>query len=378
MTGPGSIDRIVELVLDSGAQRAMLISGRTSFEASGAARILPSLEHAATLVHWNAHGSNPTAEEVAAGLAAAASHRADLIIGVGGGSTLDIAKLVAALGSIDDGSDVERVARFIETNEVLGPRGIGLILAPTTSGSGAQVTHFATVYVGDIKHSVAGAGLLPDRIVLDPILAMSGGVEQRAASGADALAHAVESMWAVNGDERSRGDAESALHLILPALVDFTYHPDVGTAQAMAAGSQLAGSAINRSRTTVPHALSYALTQKTGLAHGHAVAHTLPAILSRHLAAGSTDLVGVTSVEHRRNMDRLLDALEVSDGESAVIRVEAVIRHLGLRDPESSRHDLIAANVDELAHGIDPVRMKNNPVLFSHADLRAALLEGLR
>ena len=376
VTGHGAIARLPELVAGTGGRRVLLVCGRSSFEASGASRILPTLERSVALRRWDGHGPNPTAEDIAAGLAAAAEHRPDIIVGVGGGSTLDTAKLVAALSAVDDGADVGRVARRIEGAVATDARDVGLVLAPTTSGSGAQVTHFATVYVGATKHSVIGAALLPDRIVLDPALAMSGTVEQRAASGADALAQAIESMWAVGGEARSRDDAEAAIHLLLPALVAFAHDPDPRTAEAMAAGSQLAGEAINRSRTTIPHALSYALTQQVGLVHGHAVAHTLPAVLARHLTADRTTIVGVTSTEHRRNMGRLLDALEAVDPDDAVLRVETIVRNLGLRDPGLSEHATIRAQVDALARSIDPVRTGNNPVRLSHADLRDVLLEG--
>ena len=376
VAGPGEVERLPDLVRAMGATRALLVCGRTSFAASGAARVLPALERTVALRRWDEHRPNPTAEDVAAGLNVAAAHRPDLIIGVGGGSTLDIAKLVAALSAVEDGSDVERVARRIKGHVATDARLVGLVLVPTTSGSGAQVTHFATVYVGTTKHSVAGAALLPDRIVLDPALAMSGTVEQRAASGADALAQAIESMWAVRGDDRSREYAEAAIRLLLPAVVAFAHVPDLANAAAMATGSQLAGEAINRSRTTLPHALSYAITQHVGLAHGHAVAHTLPAVLARHLAADAVKLAEVTLAEHRRNMGRLVDALGVNDGDEAVVRVETIVRDLGLRDPAGACHAAIVAKVEMLARSVDPIRIGNNPVRVGLTDLRAILLEG--
>lgn len=378
VVGHGSIDRLPELLREAGARRVLLIHGRTSLEASGAARVLPELERDVALRRWAEHQPNPTVEDVTAGLAVARAHAPDLIVGIGGGSTLDTAKIVAAFTAVDDGSDVGRVARRIEEQAAAATRDVGLMLVPTTSGSGAQVTHFATVYVGTTKHSVAGAALLPDRIVLDPALAMSGSAHHRAASGIDALAQAIESLWAVGGDATSRADAVAAIRMLLPALVRFTHAPDDADAEAMATGSQLAGVAINRSRTTVPHALSYALTQQVGLAHGHAVAHTLPAVLARHLAADAADIVGIGVSEHRRNMDRLLDTLDVRDADEAVARVESIVRDLGLRDPERSAHPAIVDRVDDLARSIDPVRTGNNPVAFTHDELRAILLEGTR
>lgn len=377
LIGSGAIDRLPELVNATGAKRALLVCGRTSLEKSGAARILPALGFSVALRRWDQHRPNPTAEHLAAGLAVATAHRPDVILGIGGGSTLDMAKLIAALASREDGSDIGRLSRMIESHEVAGPREAGLILAPTTSGSGAQATHFATVYVETVKHSVSGEALLPDRVILDPNLTMSGTEYQRAVSGIDALAQAIESLWALDGDDRSRKDAEAAIGLLLPALVDFARHPNLSTADAMAKGSHLAGVAINRSRTTLPHALSYALTQCVGLPHGHAVAHTLPAIISRHLTADSDAIVGARVADHRRNMDRLREALNVADDDAAVSRVEGLIRDLGLRDPQRSAHAAIVAQVGELARSMDPVRSRNNPVRLDLEDLRAVLLEGI-
>lgn len=376
ITGLGAINQLPRLLLSSGARRVLLVCGQTSFEASGAARILPALERAFALRRWDEHRPNPTGDDIAFGLRVAAEHRPDVVVGIGGGSTLDTAKLVTALLATEDGSDVGRVKRRIKKLEVAEDRAVGLILAPTTSGSGAQVTHFATVYLDKAKCSVFGAALLPDRIVLDPELSMSGTSYQRAVSGVDALAQAIESMWAVGGDERSRGNAEAAIRLLHPALVSFSHEPDTRTAQAMAKGSQLAGLAINRSRTTLPHALSYALTQQAGLAHGHAVAHTLPAVFARHFTAQPTDLTGVTPREHRRNMARLRDALGVADAEGAIELITAIISDLGLRNPERSLHTVITSKLYEVAQNVDQARARNNPVRFNHANLRLILLEG--
>lgn len=377
VAGPGAIEQLSGIVQDMGAQRALLVCGRTSFEASGASRILPHLERAVSVRRWDGHRPNPTAVDVAAGLRSAARHRPDVIIGVGGGSSLDIAKIIAALIAVAGGDDVAEVERRIQGKRPIVARQIGLILAPTTSGSGAQATHFATVYVGATKHSVAGPALVPDRVILDPELAMSGSSYQRAVSGIDALAQAIESMWAVDGDRHSRDHAHAAIRLLLPSIVAFAQEPGMATAHAMSTGSQLAGEAINRSRTTLPHALSYSLTQRVGLPHGHAVAHTLPAIFERHIDARPTQLVGVTPTEHAHNMGRLFDALEVTDGDEGIVRIEAIVRRLGLRDPDRSRTTAIRADIDTLSRSIDPIRASNNPVRFSQTDVRAVLLSSL-
>jgi alcohol dehydrogenase class IV len=377
VSGHGSIDRLPALVQDSGASRLLVICGATSFAASGAARILPVLQQHADIRTWDDHRPNPTLDDVLAGLHVAYDHRAEVIIGVGGGSTLDIAKVVAALHDPDQAPDRSDVARRLISQHVTGSRLVGLILAPTTSGSGAQATHFATIYLSGNKHSVVGSALLPDTVILDPALAMSGSAYQRACSGIDALAQAVESLWAVSADARSRSLAQSAIELILPSIISFVEHPDATNAEGMAKGSHLAGQAINHSRTTVPHALSYAITQIVGLPHGHAVAHTLPAVFERHIRAKHGFDSGVSRAEHEHTMGRLVDLFGGGDADAAVDRIEQLVHHLGLRDPQRSNHEEIANNLDALTSGVDAARSNNNPLRFTDEDLRAILCHGL-
>src|SRR5690606_31263398 len=129
-------------------------------------------------------------------------------------------------------------------------RSLSMILAPTTSGSGSEATRFAVVYIGSDKHSIAGDAMLPDAVILDPVLTMSASPYQRATSGIDAVAQATESLWAAGADDTSRTFARDALRVLIPALPRFVDSADGQAAADMAEGSHLAGRAIDISRTT--------------------------------------------------------------------------------------------------------------------------------
>jgi alcohol dehydrogenase class IV len=202
---------------------------------------------------------------------------------------------------------------------------------------------------------------------------MSASPYQRACSGIDALAQAIESMWAVGADDRSRGMAASAIDVLLPNLVPFVEAPDATNADAMATGSQLAGQAIHISRTTVPHALSYAITQTTGLPHGHAVSHTLPAVFDRHLRGVAALAPGISPRRHERTMQWLVQTLGHGDAAAAVGHLEGIVRRVGLREPASSCHAMIAHHSRHIAGSIDPSRSGNNPVVFTPEELREIL-----
>jgi len=250
-----------------------------------------------------------------------------------------------------------------------------LVLAPTTSGSGSECTHFAVVYIGEEKFSVAGPVLRPDVAILDPALTLSGSRYQRATSGMDAVAQAIESLWAVGATDESRRWARHALRLLLPAIETYVNEPDDRSARAMAIGSHLAGRAIDISRTTAAHALSYGITKRFGLSHGHAVALTLGSFIELHGTASRDRLhPGICGSTHEAVMQTVVESLGATGPRAARERLESLCRRIGLElglPDRGQRREEVAAS---LARSVNVERLNNNPVRLSHADLVAVLL----
>src|SRR5699024_1895 len=121
-----------------GARRVLLVCGRRSFEASGAATMLPQLQQVAQVRRWSDFSPNPDAADVARGVAEVAAFNPDLVLAVGGGSAMDMAKLLCAYAGRN-----EPVTDLIRAGATITARSLGLVLAPTTSGSGSEATHFA-------------------------------------------------------------------------------------------------------------------------------------------------------------------------------------------------------------------------------------------
>ncbi len=132
--------------------------------------MLPRLRAVADVSIFDDFAPNTDANDLLVGLRLIDQHPVDAVLGIGGGSALDMAKLFTVYSGIT-GADALRTA--IESHSI-HDRASGLVLAPTTSGSGSEATHFAVVYVGDTKYSIADPQLRPDHIVLDPMLAISG------------------------------------------------------------------------------------------------------------------------------------------------------------------------------------------------------------
>ncbi|WP_199044038.1 phosphonoacetaldehyde reductase [Glycomyces salinus] len=371
--GSGAIELAGVIAGELDARRVLLVRGKRSFTASGAHRLLPGLEQVAKVEQWSDFAPNTDAADLEVGLRLVERFDPDLILAVGGGSAMDMAKLLCAYRGTVDG---EAVRERIRAGATVAQRSTRLVLAPTTSGSGAEATHFAVVYIGDQKFSIAGPEMLPDTVVLDPALTVSGSPYQRATSGIDAVAQAVESLWAKAATAQSRSFARAALRLLLPAIESFTTGPDLRSARAMSLGAHLAGRAIDLSKTTAAHAMSYGITKRHGLSHGHAVGVTLGSFMEVHADPGPGRLqAGLAPETHGAAMREILTAFGAADGAEARVRFVDLMRNLGLETSlDKAGADTREAR-ESLAAGVNVERLGNNPVRFTTGELAQLLLD---
>lgn len=350
--GPGALGDLPRIVQDLGLGRVLLVTGKASFAASGGAEVLPGLSAVSTVETWSAFSPNPEIEDVIAGSRIVQSFRPDGIVAIGGGSVLDMAKLLAVLGD----KDPEQLRACVRTNDV-PHRARGLILVPTTSGSGSEATHFAVAYIGPEKFSVAGAAMLPDFVILDPVLTESASRFQKATSVIDAIAQAVESHWARAATVESRSFAQAALTDLLPAAPGFLDGDRAATVLA-ARGSYLAGRAIDLSKTTGAHALAYGLTTRHGISHGHAVSTTLGAFARLHAAAAST---GQGSADLRQDMESIARLVGADGTEQIGDRLDAIAVELGL-ELKLGALGVPRADLAPMAGAVNAERLGNNPI----------------
>ena len=363
--GPGALGQIPQILHTLRAERVLVLTGRRSFTSTGAASLLPVLREEFEVYRWSDFSPDVDSEELAEGVLLATRHQPDTILAIGGGSVLDMAKLLAAF----TGTDPRSVEQTVAQGGRAETRQVRLVLAPTTSGSGAEATHFAVVYIGTEKHSFGGPAMRADAIVLDPELTVTSSPYQRACSGIDALAQAIESLWAVGATARSRRLARQALLHLVPHIERFVNDADEPSARGMTIGSHLAGRAIDLSRTTGPHALAYHLTKHYGVPHGHAVAMTLGAFLIEHLAEEAPLAQGVNRRSHAEAM-REIDAALERFGPGPLderwrrlcsgIGLDLDLVRLGLDDVDRRQRFAASANVE---------RLGNNPVVLGAAGI---------
>ena len=355
--GVGAAERLNEVVGHL-PNRLLAITGRQSFFTSGATALLDSLSDSVDVCQWSDFETNANIADLRRGLEVARSYKPDMVIGVGGGSAMDMAKLV--VGYLDVNSPVEHEIRSGRTIDTTSRP---LVLVPTTSGSGSEATHFAVVYIGDTKYSVAGSGLYASNVILDPSLTVSGSSHQRATSGIDAICQSIESMWARGATAHSRRLARHALGLMLPTVTPYVRDGDMNSARAMAIGSHLSGRAIDISKTTGAHALSYYLTKHFGIPHGHAVAVTLGGFIHEHHRSvesqSGDEFNGV-----RRALDTLQALFAVSSRNEIAGAFDRLVDDLGLQRPPWGDISIDAV-IDDWAGSVNAQRMLNNPVDIS-------------
>lgn len=222
--------------------------------------------------------ADPPEAVVLAAVEQARAQRAELIVGFGGGSSMDVAKLVALLAHPECR---QTLAELYGVGNARGRR-LPLILVPTTAGTGSEVTPIAIVTTGETsKQGVVSPLLLPDLALLDAELTLGLPAAVTAATGIDAMVHAIEAYTSrLRKNPLSDLLAREALRL-LATHFDTAVHDgrNLAARQAMLLGACLAGQAFANAPVAAVHALAYPLGGHCHIPHGLANALVLPHVL---------------------------------------------------------------------------------------------------
>ena len=345
-----------------------LVTGKSSFSACGAEKALVPLLQDKRVTRFSDFRVNPKLEDVKRGIDLYNEGGYDLIIAVGGGTVMDTAKLIKALAGQEHAPE-----SYIRAENVLEASSIPLVAVPTTSGSGSEATHFAVVYIDNKKFSLAHQSLLPEHTVLDPGLTLTLSPYMTACTGLDALCQGVESFWSVNSTPESRIDSRTAVKKVLGNLIPAVKTPDMDNRREMAEAAYLAGKAINVTKTTAPHAFSYFMTSRYGLAHGHAAALTLGQFVKWNYPDEGKELTDSRGRDFLKEvMDEILSLFGVSNASEAAEKVSCLIRECDLEDALEN----VVRDSEEIGLFFDSVnleRLANNPVRIEAGAIRKLL-----
>jgi phosphonate metabolism-associated iron-containing alcohol dehydrogenase len=197
------------------------------------------------------------------------------VLAIGGGSVIDTAKVFSAMLSFPKQS-LEQLL----TSDTLSCK-VNLIAVPTTAGTGAEVTLFATVWDSVENKKFSLYGVKPTSAILDPALTLTLPYSETLYPALDALSHSLESVWNKNKTATSEHYALDAIDEICEVLPIVLVEPNNAQARRrLQYASTLAGLAISINRTALAHAISYPLTSKYAVPHGLACSFTLQAIVN--------------------------------------------------------------------------------------------------
>ncbi|MEX0645783.1 MAG: iron-containing alcohol dehydrogenase, partial [Parvularculaceae bacterium] len=250
----GAVARLGEIVAGR-MKRPIVVTDKFLLDAGLVAPALKSLEAAGMSPFvYSDCASDPPAPVVRKAVAAAREAKADGIIGLGGGSPMDTAKVVAVL--MNSGQTLEDIYGM---DKVAGPRP-PMVMIPTTAGTGSEVTNISVVTTeDDQKMGILGDQLYADIAILDASLTLGLPRETTAATGIDAMVHAIEAYTSkIKKNPVSDALAKEALRLLAGNIVKACTKPDdLSAREAMLLGAMLAGQAFSNAPVAAVHAMAY-------------------------------------------------------------------------------------------------------------------------
>ncbi len=295
--GEGSTEQLVAHIVRGGHKKILLVTDKPLVELGLAGRVVEAVKsRGAQVVIYDGVLPDPTVEVVTAGLHSYQQHECDAVVALGGGSSIDTAKTVAAAAT---NGGVEAVMGLFKIK--IAP--VPLFAIPTTSGTGSEASWFAVVS-DTHTHQKTGIGapaLLPKATALDASLMTGLPKSITAATGMDALTHAIETFIAPAANDEVRSMSLPAAEIIFANLREaYDNGANLAARESMAMASYYSGISLNISAVGYVHAIAHQLGAKYGTPHGLANAIVLPHVLDLNIeAAGKpfaelADVIGVS------------------------------------------------------------------------------------
>ncbi len=353
----GALHELGPILQKFNRRRVFFVVDEVAVASSGMEELLRLSFRGCELSRFVGFEPNPKLHDIERGIDQFKSFSSDLVVAFGGGTAIDLGKLIGLLARQPN------PARNVVTEEsMIDFDATPMIAIPTTAGTGSEATHFAVAYVDGRKYSVAHPSLIPDYAIVDPQLTFSLPPAVTAAAGLDTFCQAIESMWAVGATDDSTVFAREAIHHAWKHLAQAVLSPTPESRLGMCQASHLAGKAINISKRTAPHALSYAITSEFKIPHGMAVAMTLSAMMEFNASVTDSDCVDPRGPEHvRKRILQIVQLLGATNIQEACQRINKLVESLGCPSCVSQAGISDEASLQQIVDSVNAVRMSNNP-----------------
>lgn len=317
-------------------------------------RIKSVLDLYDSISYFSNYDSNPTYESVIEGINVFKQNNCDAVMAVGGGSAMDVAKCIKAFCTMPTNNNY--LKQSIKENDV------GLLVVPTTAGTGSEATRYAVIYYNGEKQSITSEYIVPQVVLLDDNNLIGLSEYQRKSTMLDAFSHALESIWSVNRTKESILYAKESLVLIKKHVHGYLNNDREGNA-GMLKAAHLAGKAINITQTTAGHAMCYKITTLFGCAHGHATM-----MCNRILFPWMVEHTDCCDEEGRSQLEyafgQISEALGFVDVKDAIDYVEQLYQGLNLTAPNSDD-----SKIKLMIESVNVDRLRNNPIKLKRSDI---------
>lgn len=369
--GKNAIYKLEKILKKEKPKKIFLVRGKKSYEICGAGNILKPILKKYKVKEFLGFSVNPRIEDIESGISEYKKINPDIVIAVGGGSVIDMAKAINML-AVQKGAPVE----YISKKKELVHFGKKIIAIPTTAGTGSEATSFAVVYIGKNKYSLKHNEILPNYALIDPQFTYNLPPKITAETGMDAFCQAIESYWGINSTAESKKYAKRAIELIINNLKKCVDNLDINSRRAMSLAAYLAGKAINITSTTACHAISYPITSYFGVPHGQAVAVTLGSMLMFNGQVKKDDVLDKRGAEYvKKTINELLKILKAKNANEANKIIEKLIKSVGL-EIKLNKLGINKKDIEIIIkNGFNPERVKNNPRQLTKKTLKKILID---
>jgi len=364
--GPGAVARLADEVASGGHKTVFLVTDAGLVKAGIAEKIEALLDgKGCKVVRFDKVEPDPRLETAVAAVKEAKSSQASMIIGLGGGSALDIAKVAAILVTNDGPLDP-----YFGIGLVPKP-GLQTILIPTTAGTGSEVTPIAILSdeKEKLKKGIVSPYLFPSVAICDPELTLGLPPQVTAATGMDALIHSVEAFTSKNATGLTDMFARRAMALVFANLrTAFANGQNLSARTAMMEGSLLAGMAFANAGVTAVHAFAYPIGAEFHIPHGIANSIMLPPVMAFNMLGNLEKFAQMAAIfgqstqglTQREAAQKMVAAIRELAGD---LQVPATLSQYGVKE----------THIPALAKGVMKVTrlLANNPRQLTLQDAEA-------
>lgn len=356
-----STEDILKFINDKNFKKIFILCGKKSFVTSGAEDLFKKIINDKEIKFFYKNSELPVLEELIEIINNIKNFKPNLILAVGGGAVIDYAKIANVVDVRSDLADL-----IINYAYPFKKKYTKLAVIPTTAGSGAEVTSNAVIYVGGIKHSFESELLIPDNHFLVPEFLISAPNKVKASAGFDAIAQALESLVSKKSNDQSVEYATKSLKISVKRYISFLSDPSLKNAAEMSIASNLAGKAINISKTTAPHAVSYPFTSLFNISHGHAVGLFFESFFKfNYDNLNKSD----TSFDLKKRFKLIFDLFDVKNIDNFNSKIKLIKTKAKLEDNLKILNIDINKSSEKIIKGINLLRLGNNPIKINGNDI---------